>query len=249
VAPSSFVTADHVELHARHWHHTRTPRATVVIAHGFTASTESAELVILAEALHEHGLDITTYDARGHGRSGGMSTLGDLEQHDVAAAVAHARARSPKVVLVGASMGAIAVLRYAASDDTIAGLVTVSCPAQWRLPRNARAVFAALLTRTSPGRRVAAKYLGVSIAPRWTNPEPPVSLARRVRVPFAIVHGDRDSFIPASAARELYDAAPEPKHLEVVPTLTHAFQPAAVEPVVDAVEWTLHQSRPATLHE
>ena len=248
MAPSSFVTADNIELHARHWHHARTPRATVVIAHGFTASTESADLVALAEALHQHDLDITTYDARGHGRSGGLCTLGDLEQHDVAAAVAHARTRSPRVVLVGASMGAIAVLRYAATDDRVAGLVTVSCPAQWRLPRNARAVFAALLTRTSPGRRVAAKYLGVSIAPRWTNPEPPVSLARRLRVPFAIVHGDRDSFIPLRAARELYDAAPEPKHLEVVPTLGHAFQPAALEPVVDAVEWTLHQSRPATLH-
>ena len=96
---------------------------------------------------------------------------------------------------------------------------------------------------------MAARYLGVSIAPRWTNPEPPVSLAQRVRVPFAIVHGDRDSFIPSLAARELYDAAADPKHLEVVPMLTHAFQPAALQPVVAAVEWALHQSRPATLHE
>jgi pimeloyl-ACP methyl ester carboxylesterase len=107
------------------------------------------------------------------------------------------------------------------------------------LPRNPRGVLAALLTRTPPGRRVASRYLGVSIAPRWTSPEPPVALARRVRVPFAIVHGEGDSFIPASTARELHAAAHEPKLVDVVPALGHALQPEAVLPVVDAVEWTL----------
>ena len=86
----------------------------------------------LAEALVGDGFDVITYDARGHGSSEGESTLGDDEQHDVAAAVMAARERTPNVVLVGASMGGIAALRYAATDDDLAGVVTVSCPAHWR---------------------------------------------------------------------------------------------------------------------
>jgi pimeloyl-ACP methyl ester carboxylesterase len=139
-------------------------------------------------------------------------------------------------------MGAIAVLRYAATDPSISGLVTVSCPARWTLPRNPRAMFAALLTRTRAGRKAAARYLGIDIAPRWNSPEPPVVLAPRVKAPFAIVHGAEDRFIPTKAAYELRDAAREPCRLVLVPGLGHAFEPAAVAPVVDAVEWAL---RPA----
>jgi pimeloyl-ACP methyl ester carboxylesterase len=236
---SSFVTADEVELVARQWQAGRETRGAVVIAHGFTGSAENGDVVALAEALWVNGFDVTTYDARGHGRSGGVCTLGDLERHDVAGAVALARERSSKVVLVGASMGAIAVLRHAADDPSISGLVTVSCPARWTLPRNARGVLGALLTRTPPGRKLAARYLGVTLAPRWTNPEPPVALAPRVRAPFAIVHGSSDRFIPVTAARELHEAAASPSRLDVVPGLGHAFEPAAISPIVDAVEWSL----------
>jgi uncharacterized protein len=235
----SFVTSDEVELVGRHWLAGGEPRAAVVVAHGFTGSANDGDLVAVAEALHRRDFDVTTYDARGHGRSGGRCTLGDLERHDVAAAVAVARERSSKVVLVGVSMGAIAVLRYAATDSAIAGLVTVNCPARWRLPRNARAVLAALLTRTPLGRAVAGRYLGVAVAPRWGTPEPPVALAPRVRAPFAVVHGADDDFISAVAARELHDRARDPRRLVVVPGLRHPPESAAIAPIVDAVEWTL----------
>ena len=135
--------------------------------------------------------------------SGGESTLGDLECHDVAAAVGVARERCEVVVVVGASMGAIAALRHAAGDDCIAGTVLVSCPAAWRLPRNVQGVAAAVLTRTALGRLLARRLLGLRIASDWNNPEPPVDLAPRVRSPLAILHGDADAFIPASDAVEL----------------------------------------------
>jgi alpha-beta hydrolase superfamily lysophospholipase len=199
-------------------------------------------VVALADALHDHDFDVTTYDARGHGRSGGVCTLGDLERFDVAAAVAVARARdrSARVILVGASMGAISSLRFAATDGAaLAGVVTVSCPARWRLPRNPRAVLAALLTRTPPGRIVTSRYLGVTVARRWTDPPPPVALVPLVRAPLAVVHGAADPFIPAADARELYAAARDPRRLDVVPGLRHAFGPQSIAPVVDAVEWAL----------
>jgi alpha-beta hydrolase superfamily lysophospholipase len=213
----------------------------VVVTHGFTATADDEHVVALADTLHDHDLDVTTYDARGHGRSGGVCTLGDLERHDVAAAVglARSRDRSDRVVLVGASMGAISSLRYAATDDALAGLVTLSCPARWRLPRNPRAVLAALLTRTPAGRAVTSRYLGVTLARRWNDPPPPLALAPQVRAPFAVLHGEADSFIPESDAHELYAAAHEPRRLDVVAGLGHAFGPLAVAPIADAIEWAL----------
>ena len=169
-----FTTTDDVVLTGRHWVRTDAPRAAVVLVHGFTASANDPAVCDVAEALHADGVDVVCYDARGHGTSEGHSTLGDLERHDVAAAVEAARERNDRVVLVGASMGAIAALRYAAHADGLAGVVSVSCPAQWRLPRNVQGVLAAGLTRTRVGRAVASRWMGVQVAPRWTNPEPPI---------------------------------------------------------------------------
>jgi alpha-beta hydrolase superfamily lysophospholipase len=240
----TFTTDDAVELSGRRWLHER-PSVAVVLVHGFTASANDPLVVAVAEALHARGLEVVSYDARGHGGSSGESTLGDLERHDVAAAVAVARQRCNVVVVVGASMGAIAALHHAASDDSIAGTVLVSCPAAWRLPRNLQGVAAAVMTRTLPGRLLARCLLGLRIASGWASPEPPVELASRVRVPLAILHGDADAFIPASDAIELRDRTTAPCRLRIIPEMGHAFQPASVPEIVDAVDWVLASTRAA----
>src|SRR5262249_8934690 len=106
-----FTTTHAARLSPRRWLHADAPRAAVVLVHGFSASADHPDVCDLAEVLHTDGVDVVCYDARGHGTSEGHSTLGDLERHDVAAAVDAARDRSDRVVLVGASMGAIAALR------------------------------------------------------------------------------------------------------------------------------------------
>jgi alpha-beta hydrolase superfamily lysophospholipase len=232
-------TSDGLVLSGQEWFVTGRPRAAVVLVHGFNASAACPHVGALAAALHDAALDVITYDARGHGSSGGESTLGDCEVHDVAAAVDHARARTPNVVLVGASMGAIAVLRYAVTDPALSGAIVVSCPAAWRLPRNVRGVFAAAMTRTKVGRRVTSRLSGVRVANRWTNPVPPVELAPRLAVPVTYVHGTEDRFISLRDAGELWDATPDPRRLVVVRGMGHAFEPLAIEPIHDAVEWSL----------
>lgn len=239
-----YTTVDDVLLTGREWLTDAPPRAAVVLVHGFSASTEDPNVCAVAGSLYDDGIDVVAYDARGHGGSGGASTLGDLERHDVAAAVDVARERTDRVVLVGASMGAIAVLRYAADDGAseLTGVVTVSCPSQWKLPRNARGVFAAALTRTPMGRAVAARWMRVQVAPRWTNPEAPIALVPRIKVPLAFVHGADDRFVPASAARDLHAAAHEPRRLDVVDRMGHAFEPASVPVIRTAVDWALDHS-------
>jgi alpha-beta hydrolase superfamily lysophospholipase len=214
-----------------------------VLVHGFTSTADHPDVVALAEALHTQGLDVVSYDARGHGTSTGESTLGDLERHDVAIAVEVARERSERVVVVGASMGAIAALRYAVTDDDLAGTVIVSCPAAWRLPRNARGLAAALMTCTAVGRAIARRLMNVRIARNRNRPAPPVDLAARIRTPLAIVHGHDDAFIPVRDAHELLGRAIAPTRLRVVADMGHAFEPASIGEVVDSVDWILCEAR------
>ena len=214
----------------------------VVVVHGFSASDADANVDSVMVALSDAGYTAITYDARGHGASEGESTLGVLEQHDVAAAVTLARDYAPHVVLVGTSMGGIAVLRHAAEEtDDIVGVVTVACPAEWKLPRNVRGVLAALLVETGWGRRIALSRLGVRIAPSIDRGASPAQVARSIAVPVAVVHGTADPFIAVSAAQMLHENVSGPSQLVVVEGLAHAFEPAAlVTPaILDAVAWVL----------
>ncbi len=233
------LTSDDITLLVRHWPASVAPRAAVVLVHGFSASKDDHSVVAVAEHLAALGLDVVGYDARGHGGSGGLCTLGDQERHDVAAAVAAARARSSRVVLVGASMGAIAVLRHAAGDPSVSGVVAVSSPAAWRLPRTLGTLLAAGVTQTRPGRWLAARHLNVRLARGWRRPEPPVALARRITVPLAVVHGDGDRFIPAGEARELAAAAAGPCRLTVVPGMGHAYDPVGLPAIAAGIDWVL----------
>jgi uncharacterized protein len=229
-----------VRLHARRRVANGESRGTAVVVHGFGATGDEARVSGLADALHAIGLDVLTYDARGHGASGGEATLGDRERFDVAAAVDAIAPAGARVVLIGASMGAIATLRYAAATPgRVAGVVCVSCPARWRLPRNARGVLSALLTQTPLGRAFARHSMRVRIARGFSRTAPPIDLIATVRVPVAIVHGRADPFISPLDAEALYAAAHEPKRLTLVDEMGHAYEPPCRPAVLDGVEWIL----------
>ncbi|MGW6678300.1 alpha/beta hydrolase [[Kitasatospora] papulosa] len=86
----------------------------VVLAHGFTGSADRPAL-LRAAAVFAQRAAVITFSFRGHGRSGGRSTVGDREVLDLAAAVAWARSLGHRrIVTVGFSMGGSVVLRHAA---------------------------------------------------------------------------------------------------------------------------------------
>jgi pimeloyl-ACP methyl ester carboxylesterase len=215
-------------------------RTTVVVVHGFTAHRRHGSVTAIADALESDGHSVLTYDGRGHGESEGMCTLGNDEILDVVAAVETARdlAHGSRVVIVGASMGAIAALRYAADHHDVAGVVTVSCPARWQL-RTLRTVLAAALTQTWPGRQYLERSLGVRVAPTRSRADAPEVLAARVRCPLAIVHGLADRFMPALEASRLHDQATGRRRLDLVPAMGHAFDVVGTSTILAAVSWCL----------
>lgn len=212
--------------------------AVVVIVHGFTAHRHEANVVAIAEALRRENYAVVVGDLRGHGESGGLSTLGDQERFDVAEMVRIARTLHDRVVVIGASMGAIATLRYAADDAGLAGAVTVSCPARWQL-RTLRTAVAAVVTQTAIGRRLLARRIGVRVAEKWTRSEAPEVVAARVTCPLAIVHGLADRFMPALEASRLRSRVLGPHRLDLVPAMGHAFDAIGRSTIVAAVAWCL----------
>ncbi|GAA2387249.1 alpha/beta fold hydrolase [Streptomyces glaucosporus] len=86
----------------------------IVVAHGFTGSLERPAVRRTARAFSRYA-GVVTFSFRGHGRSGGRSTVGDKEVLDLAAAVRWARSLGHSAVAtVGFSMGGSVVLRHAA---------------------------------------------------------------------------------------------------------------------------------------
>jgi len=246
---TGLTTADGLRLAAR-WHRpvpalSGSDGVGVVVVHGFCAGQDVPDVRAVAARLVDAGHPVLTFDLRGHGRSEGECTLGWRERFDVDAAVAAARADHDVVVVVGASMGGIAVLDHLA---TAAGgppgaeadaAVTVATPAGWGVPRNVTGVMAVFATQTPPGRALLARRTGTRVAVRPPRGAPPVERIRLVRRPVAVVHGLADRFIAPAAAHALYAAAPEPRRLALVPGMGHGYTRAAVPAVAEAVAWAL----------
>jgi uncharacterized protein len=239
--PLQLHTDDGVELRGA-WHRCTEPWATVVVVHGFSASAGDPGVAALTKELFSAGADVLVYDARGHGGSGGTSSIGSAEHLDVASAVAAVEAPDHPVILVGISMGAVAVSRHLADaqlrgDARVAGTVLISAPARWRMSPSPLGLVSALLTKTAPGRAVAARFLKVRVARRWRTGEPPEVMVGRVTCPVAVVHGEDDRLLSLDHARRLELAAGGSSRLDIVAGMGHGLRGRGVPEVVEAARW------------
>lgn len=212
----------------------------IVLAHGFTLHWQHGAVRKVATTLNKFG-GVITFDFRGHGRSGGVSTVGEKEIRDVDVAVRYARELGyRRIATVGFSMGGSIVLRHAAILGGIEAVVSVSSPGWWyyRGTRPMRLVHLAIEHRV--GRLVARTVLKTRISNgSWDPvPLPPDSAAARISpIPLLVVHGDQDHYFPVEHAERIYAAASEPKELWVVPGLGHAESGASHELLGRIGEW------------
>ena len=189
----------------------------VLLVHGFAANRRKPAYARLAETLQEVA-PVLTIDLRGHGGSGGRSTLGDREAEDVEAAVRWLRRMGhERIVLVGASMGATAVLHatsLGAGGAEVAGVVAISAPARFRRPpETSRPLTQLHGVWASPLRRaVLWAGFGVALAgpSAWRDPPHPEEMAIAIRAPLLVVHGADDGYFPPEDADRLVAAAAGP---------------------------------------
>jgi fermentation-respiration switch protein FrsA (DUF1100 family) len=206
----------------------------VVVAHGFTQSIARAGVRDVVSGLTPHAA-VVAFDFRGHGRSSGQSTVGNVEVLDLDAAVAATRELGYQaVVTCGWSMGASVVIRHAALHGGVDAVISVSGPSRWYYKDTTpmRRVHWAIETRL--GRLITRRVLRTRISPiGWdptAPPESPVEVVARISpTPLLIVHGDRDHYFPVDHAEALFAAAREPKELWLVEGFAHAESAASAE--------------------
>ena len=221
----------------------------VVVAHGFTLSWQRGNVWRVANRFNQTA-GVVTFDFRGHGRSGGLSTLGDREIHDLDVAVAWARELGyQRIAAVGFSMGASVVLRHAGLIGGLDAVVSVSGPGRWYYRGTERMRWVHRAVERRAGRYVTRRWLKTRISPDgWKLiPVSPAEAAAQISpVPLLIVHGDKDQYFPPEHARQLYIAAREPKELWLLPGMGHA-ESACSQDLVDRIARWVDQAtaRPA----
>lgn len=246
------LTADGVRIEAEHRPSERGTSGTgdgpyegcaIVVAHGFTGALERPAIRRAAEVFAGFA-GVITFSFRGHGGSGGRSTVGDLEVLDLDAAVGWARRLGyRRVATVGFSMGGSVVLRHAArgaealdghggapSDGRRQGnapdaVVAVSAPARWYYRGTAPMRRLHWVVTRPAGRLVSRLGLGTRIHPHEWDPVPlsPIESAALIApTPLLIVHGDRDAYFPLDHPRSLAGAAGDAAELWIEPGFGHA---------------------------
>jgi fermentation-respiration switch protein FrsA (DUF1100 family) len=199
----TFPTSDGLRLHG--WFFPAPPspaRFTIVVFNG-NAGNRSYRAP-LATALQERGHAVLLFDYRGYGGNPGTPTESGLKE-DARAARAFIIGRPDvdpeRVVYFGESLGTGVAVTLAAEHPP-----------------------AALVLRSPFMSMVDVGRMHYPIVPvRWLLRDRYDSGERiaRIRSPLLVIAGDRDGVIPLEQSRRLYDAAPSPKKLLIVPGADH----------------------------
>jgi fermentation-respiration switch protein FrsA (DUF1100 family) len=173
----------------------------VLLCHGNAGNV--GDRVVHARLLVDAGLDVLLFDYRGYGRSSGRPSE-DGTYRDARAArealLGRPGVHPAAILYVGESLGGAIALELALEHPP-KGLVLQS-------------------TFTSVRDMGRVHY---PIAPARAIPDayPSLRRAKRLRAPLLVLHGDRDDIVPLAQGRALFDAAADPKRIEVFEGLGH----------------------------
>jgi hypothetical protein len=199
-----------------------TTRPAAVVVHGVGDSLES--YLEVGQALRRRGHTVLLLDLRAHGGSQGRyTTLGARERDDVRAALAHLEQRhlaGNGHVLLGASMGAVAVLRAAAGRLDVRAVVAEAPFDSYResVAHHARLLYG--LPRWVPWIPIA---IGIA---EWragfdADEVDAVAAASQLRAPLLAICDGLDPRMPEPVVRRVYDAHPGPKRFWLCPGVDH----------------------------
>jgi fermentation-respiration switch protein FrsA (DUF1100 family) len=174
-----------------------------------------------AEFLRRAGYSLILFDAQAHGESPGEHiTFGYLEARDARAAVDFARTEFPEMAIgyLGVSQGGAAAL-LGPTPLPVDALVVEAV-----YPSLRQAVVARIAIRLGPLAPLLAPLLLAQVEPRLGVPVDaiaPIEGARHIQAPLLLIAGDLDRHTRIEESRAIFEAAPEPKSLWVVPGAAH----------------------------
>jgi len=178
----------------------RSPRrpaiAHILLAHGNAGNI--GDRVLHARLLTDAGLDVFLFDYRGYGRSEGRPDEEGTYRDARAARQALLRqgtVDAGRIVYLGESIGGAVALALAVEAPPL-GLVLQSA-----------------FTSVKDMGRLHYPFIPPAVVP---DAYPSLRRVAGLRSPLFVIHGDRDDIVPVAHGRALFEAAPQPKRIEIV---------------------------------
>ena len=172
------------------------PVAHVLLCHGNAGNI--GDRVLHARLLTDAGLGVFLFDYRGYGKSEGRpDEQGTYRDARAARAtlLGQAGVDAGRVLYLGESIGGALALALALEAPPL-GLVMQSA-----------------FTSVRDMGRLHYPFIPTALVP---DAYPNLQRIARLRSPLLVIHGDRDEIVPVAHGRALFEAAPEPKRLEIV---------------------------------
>jgi uncharacterized protein len=196
-----FDTDDGERLHGWWVPRRAASRGHVVLCHGNAGNV--GDRVAHAAVLTAVGFDVLLFDYRGYGASSGSP--GERGTYRDARAARARLLREPgvdraRVLYVGESLGGAVALELALAHPP-AGLV--------------------LLSAFTSVRAMARRHYPLIPPAMVPDAYPSLRLIGGLRAPLLVMHGEDDAIVPVQQGRALYEAAPEPKRMLVLPGVGH----------------------------
>ncbi len=230
IEPVSFAAADGVVLKGWWWPGEDSTRA-VVLLHDLGANR--LQMLPRAKWLHQARYSVLLFDFRGCGESGGKSTLGFAERHDVEGALRFLREKKAvrQMAIVAQSMGAAAAVMAVEHWADVRGAVL-----EGLYDRLESAIRTRVRRRVGWLEAVLAPPLLWQVRPRLGFPPgdlAPVNYIGKAKCPVLLGYGGKDRTVQPSSIRALFAAGPYPTTLWVLQLAGHEdlyrFDPSAYQ--------------------
>ena len=195
-------------------------KGAVVLMHGVRANRLA--MLERAKFLHKAGFSILLFDFQAHGESAGRRiTFGHLESRNAQAAVDFVQRRTPgeHIGVIGISLGGAAAILATPRLNVDAMVLESVYPAidqaifdrlAMRLPAPFPALLTPFLTSQLPGCTACD-----------TARLRPIDSVRTIAAPKFFIAGSEDRHTTLREAKQLFEAAREPKQLWIIPGAAH----------------------------
>jgi uncharacterized protein len=199
----------------------------LLLMHGIRG--DRRQMLPVARRFARDGFAILMFDFQAEGESDGdRISIGFRESDDARAALEFLKRSAPgeKVGAIGSSMGGAAVLLGNAPLEVDALVLeavypTIEQATAARISLHLGSIAGGL--GRSLGRPLTPLLLWQLRFRLGIGPEQlrPVDAVKKVHAPVFVLVGDHDRFLPVEEGRRVFDAAPEPKELWIVPGADH----------------------------
>lgn len=196
------------------WRLANKSRKTAFLFHGYAGKKE--DMLYEAKLLHRMGYNIVLIDFPGSGNSEGKSTtLGVREAQTVKAIVHHYTKKHPQqtYILVGFSMGAVAILRAVATYKLKPVFLVLSCPFDSLLSA-VQNRFKLMGIPSFPSAQLLVFWGGVQHGFNGFR-HVASTYAKHITTPTLLLQGDNDPRVTIPQSKLVFEALKSPKRMHV----------------------------------